>query len=166
MDLSMIFGVFLFIGVALFFISKDLMSEVEKINTYRLRIAEQYEAVELLSRLRGDAKEALGYRQHMAILLPEKDQILYLREWLIGLGSSYGTEVNFAFTGDTDATPIAPGFVTFNLFVRGSYEGATQFLKYLETDNQRFLIQLDNFDFRRTGLKDYQIASRGKAYHR
>jgi len=163
----LILGSFVLFGILIFILAGRLEREAAKIVERKKELNEAARTQELLSQLRKDALEAERYRAQIDRLLPSKDEILYLREWMVNLGKLYGVEAGFTLGESKDPQdPDSVGQVGFRISVRGTYENVLGFIESLETSKERFLISLSNLDFRELGIKDYQISSEGTAFYK
>lgn len=153
------------LGGVLFFLNQHLAAQVQSIAERRALIAEQAQAKDALLQLKKDAITAQEYSHELGVTLPNTDQLLYLGQWLQDAGRPYSVEVNFSLSANTAPSAGTPGNVTFRLTARGVYKNVSQFLNDVETNHDRFVIALDNFDFAQVGLGEVQISSNGRAFY-
>jgi len=150
----------------LYFLSRDLQFQAEKIVADRALINRRAAVLGALADLKRDAPQADVYKRAMDKLLVSQDQLLDFSRWLDGLARVRQIGLNFSFRGSQVAPQgDAPGYIAFSLDLAGKLNNLVEFLKDLESLSPRFLVGLDGVDLTGDG-SSYRILSQGKVFFR
>lgn len=165
-NVMIIVACFVLFATALYILEGDLEVTAKDIRKQRMALGDQLAAVESLSLLKKESVEAAQLSGQINLLLPDKDQMLFVRDWLIGGGKSYNVSVSVSLGTNNVPVSDAPGYLNFLVSSRGAYENVVAYLKSLEFGAQRFLVVLDSFDLREFNKNDYQITCAGRVFYR
>jgi outer membrane murein-binding lipoprotein Lpp len=165
-SLAVIVGSFLVSGAALYFLSGDLQSQVQKIGTARALLTNRSAVLGSLAALKKDAAQAAVYKPAMDVVLVSQDQLLDFQKWLDGLAGVHRIGYNFSFQGDPVLPQSdAPGYYNFSLDINGALDNLIEFIKDVEYKSPRFLTNLYGFDLTRDG-DNYRVLTQGKVFFR
>ncbi len=151
-------------GSVFYFFSKSLRVLARDIAADRLLIANNAAVLGNLAELKRDSQEAARYEKAMNKLLVSKDQLIDFGTWLDGLARVRQVAMNFSFSGSEVAPQESfPGYINFSLDVAGTLDALTAFLKDIELQSTRFLVNLDTFDMTKSA-GGYRIITQGKVF--
>lgn len=165
-SLAIIGGSIAVFALALYFLSKDVNFQEEKVVADRALINQRAAVLGALADLKRDAPRGDVYKRAMDKILVSQDQLLDFPRWLDGLARVRQIGLNFSFQG-SQVAPLedSPGYIAFSLDLVGKLSYLIDFLKDIEFQSPRFLISLDNVDLTRSG-SDYRILSQGRVFFR
>ncbi len=160
------------IAVFCVFIGGSLMldaridAQIVKVAEHEKLVADAIRVQTLLGQLRNAQNDVAQYEAKIKNLLPDRDRILYLEQWMLGV--TRPRQVDAKFTLVRSVPPAAggavPGFVNFQLFVRGPYQAVVATIRELESNRSNFLIAFDTLSLR-TSAGSVQVTLDGRAFY-
>ena len=164
--LSIIFGGILVFGITSFLLSVDIDTQAKEAAFARALIAERGAAFGALAELKQGASEAARYKEAMNKILVTQDQLIDFPRWREGLARGRGLSFSFSFQGGpTGASDSLPAYIPFSMRAAGGQENIIGFLKEVELQSPRFLINLETFSVRGGG-GGYEFSGNGKVFFR
>ncbi|MEK7507954.1 MAG: hypothetical protein AAB602_02630 [Patescibacteria group bacterium] len=161
---ALIIGSIIVFGVVFYFFSRSLNTIAREIAADRLLIANNAVVLGNLAELKRDDQKSARYEKAMNKLLVPKDQLIDFDGWLEGLARVRQVAMNFSFSGSEVAPQENfPGYISFSLDIAGTLDALTAFLKDIELQSTRFLVNLDTFDVTRSDV-GYRIITNGKVF--
>ena len=163
---GIIAGSVVFIGLSVFFLSRDIAYQSEKITEDRVAVAQRTVSLGALASLKKDAPRAAAYKQAISQVLVTKDQLLDFPKWLDGIARGRQLSLSFSFSGsESPPQENSPGHIPFSMDVSGELDDLNDFLKDIEYKSPKFLVTMDGFDTSGGG-SSYRIRTSGRVYFR
>lgn len=163
-DFGIIVGSILFIGLGIYILSGMLSTQADKISAERTLITRKAAAIAGLASLKRDLPQAEIYKKSLDQILVSQDQLLDVPHWLDGLARGRRVALSFSFAGtQTQPSGNSPGTVPFSLDIGGTLDDLIGFVKDVEIEPPRFLMNLDGFSLNGSGSA-YRITASGKVY--
>jgi len=160
----LIIGSIIVFGASFYFLSKSFDSMTKDIAADRLLIAGNTVTLGNLAELKQADQESARYKKAMGKLLVSKDQLIDFGNWLDGLARVRQIAMDFSFSGSEVAPQEnLPGYINFSLDIAGPLDALTSFLKDIELQATRFLVNLDGFNAVRSDA-GYRIVTNGKVF--
>lgn len=147
----------------LFFASR-LSASAEEIRGVRAELALRSKSLNAVAALRSEydmkAKDRLI---KLLSLVPVKDQLINLTKEFQILSSKDNLQSTFTFVGETPATDVGLGKVSFRLSTEGDFETLTKFITTLQ--NFHYLSSFDSFSLLR-GTENSVLGTHGSIFFR
>src|SRR3989344_2386433 len=149
---SLIAGGFLIFTIFVYFVSGAITAEAEKISQNRDVIRNHSSLIEGLAKQKASSQEVKKFEQAINLILPPKDELVGLSDWLDGLSRAHNVGVSFNFSGDAvPAKDSDAGYIKFTMNASGSYSNIADFLRDVELKAPRYTISFDDFDLKKNG---------------
>jgi len=139
--------VFLF-GGGLLILKDKVSAKVDEIMNQRGLIQQASTLTETLANLKKEKQAAGTYSQSLDQLVASRDDLVVgFSQWLESEARLYNVGTNFSFAGsEVPPTENSFGHAGFSLKLSGSLADEASFLKHLERESRRFLINFENFN--------------------
>ena len=133
LNYSLLVGFFIFIGAILSFLSGEIRSSSDSLNSGRTEIDRRIKVVSNIAELRGQTAEVDAAIIELRKVIPERNQVFSFPRYLEGLASKDGVAIGFNFSGETvESTSNSAGSNDLKISVRGNYENILKFIASLE----------------------------------
>ncbi|MEK7187844.1 MAG: hypothetical protein AAB691_03310 [Patescibacteria group bacterium] len=143
----------------------DIESQSAKVQLLKNTIARRVQLVPLLSVLESEAEKANMYDEKLSRLLPGKDRLIDVRDFLESLASQRGVTLQFAFQGEGGPTSSGGlSSISFSLVMSGPLSGIMGFLQDIESKPRAYLLALDTFELSRGD--QYQATFKGRLFYK
>lgn len=155
---------FVIFGSAFSWFAADIKKKAEAIALNRTLITQRASSIGALASLKQNAAEAEVYQRYMDQLLPPQENLLGFRPAIEAVGRTNDVAVSIGFQNapiPSDGTQ--PGFLSFSMDVRGSYEGLGNFFDQIEKRSREFLVAIDSVDLAQEG-EGYRAVAQGKVF--
>lgn len=165
--ISLIAGGFLAFGVIAYFVSTMITAKTQKVSLDRNMIRNNSDLIEGLAKQKSSSPEVEKFAQAIALILPQKDQLVNFSAWLDGLSRAHNVNVSFNFSGEAvPANDTDAGYIRFILNVSGDYAGVTDFLRDVELKSPKYTVSFDDFDLKKNSVANYRAITNGRVFFR
>ena len=164
-SLGIIFGSILLFGTSFYFLADDIALQSKEIAGSRGLVRQSAEASTLLAEVKQNLPKVQRYKTIMDRLVPNQLKLLDLPRTLDNAARLQ--KVNLLFTpgnGQTEPQEGVAGTIPFSITVSGPLQNVLQFMNYIESASQDFLISLDSFDVKRVDPTTYEVMAPGRAF--
>lgn len=141
--IALILAVFL---VFFFLLRANIENESKTIGTLQEQRSLLIESTQGLSILKGQWDEARLYRDEVALLIPQRDDLVMFNNKLTELAAGDNVSFSFSFGNEDPGGSNGLGLIAFSATAEGNVEQLLSFLENLE--DQFFSIRIDTLDVR------------------
>lgn len=152
--------------VAIYIVSGDIASQVQKIQADRALINQNSGALDVVADLRDQVPQADSYAAAIDQLLPNQDGLIGFSNWLDTIAAANQVSASASFAGGpTPPSASVPGELSFSLQVSGSLANITTFLNDIEAKSPGFLLEISSFNIVPSGGNE-ELTAQGNVFFR
>ncbi|MEK7181267.1 MAG: hypothetical protein AAB738_02970 [Patescibacteria group bacterium] len=163
--LGVFLGVILLFGGGLLALEAKVSSRVGEITNQRGLIQQASTLTETLANLKNEKQVAGGYSKSLEQLVTNRDDLVVgFSRWLESEAKLYSVGASFNFEG-SEVSPTADsfGYARLSLKLSGPLTSVASFLKHLERESMRFLMNFESFNISQN-QNDYSVSVAGLVY--
>ncbi len=165
-NISIIVGVCLVSFLLIFYFQKKINMISEEIYKYKSELALYTLSISNLAKLKEISPQADLYFEKLKNLLPPKDKLIDLSNFVSDNARASQVQLSFSFTGGGQAPQNdSPGFENFSINVSGEIENILKFLNLIEEKSSKFLINIKGFNLNQTDKNSYRFSGEGQVFY-
>jgi hypothetical protein len=162
---SIVFGSILVAGLAVYYISGVINTNLKSIVSDKLQISQQSNSIAIIAGLKHQAAQAAPYQAAMDQLLPTQDQLINFSQWVTNIAASHQVNTTVSFQGNPSNSSGSAGQTQFSFTGTGSMSALASLLDDLQSRSAGFLLKLTSVDLVDQGTL-YQLNGQGTVFFR
>jgi len=168
LNLNILIVIFIFvIGFLLYlYFTKIISGKAEEIKNLKNNLNLYTKSIANLAKLKEVSPQVDLYKNKLTLLMPNKDKLIDLPNWISNVARANQVNVNFGFrSGGKEPDDKNPGFENFSIDILGSLDDIQKFLYNIETVAPNFVLNLSSFTLLQTSNDVYRFSSTGKVFY-